>query len=123
MAKNDWDDIVKEKVSEELRHKTLARVRQEMDQKKNSNAFSWNWLLALVPGLAALVFFFNQQKEGSEEDDLPSLAVDDPQEDYLKELASLSDEEIDQYDEEMIEKLDFYKDLDVLEEWDGREES
>ncbi len=61
MVNNDWDDIVKEKVSEELRHKTLARVRQEMDQKKNSNAFSWNWLLALVPGLAALVFFFNQQ--------------------------------------------------------------
>ena len=121
MAKNDWDDIVEEKVSEELRHKTMARVRQELNQKKP--AFSWQWIWALIPGLAALVFFFNQKEWEKGSDPISPVAKGEGEEDYLTELASLSDKEVDQYDEELIERLDFYQDLDVLEEWDGREES
>ena len=117
MDKKDWEDIVKEPVSEELRHKTMVRARQELEQlEQGTSVFSLKWLIPVIPGLAALLFFINNRSSKNE----PSLLASD--EELLNELAQLEQEDIGEFDSEFFSDLDFYDDFEFLEEWDGEEE-
>ncbi|MCJ8277671.1 MAG: hypothetical protein MJK18_12575 [Bdellovibrionales bacterium] len=119
MNKNDWEDILKEPVSEELKHKTLARARQELDSV-STHSFDWRWLAALVPGLAALLIFI--RKRTDENTDIEtSLAQEDNE--FIDEIKDFSAEELAELEDDLLEDLEFYEDLDILEDWDGSEES
>ncbi len=114
MDKKDWEDIIKEPMSESLKARTMARVRQELDRNREVNSrFNWAWLIPLVPVLGALVLFVRQQKQG--EGQQSSLV----QTDYLDDLTQLSEAELADYDHELLTDLELLEELEVLEEWDG----
>ena len=117
MDKKDWDDIIEEPVSEELKHKTMVRVRQELE-KSSAKSFDFKWLALLVPGLAALLLFIRQKDDDGELSQ--TLAQED---DFIDEIKDLSLEELAELDDDFIDDLEFYEDLDILEDWDGSEES
>jgi hypothetical protein len=117
MSQENWDDILKEKVSEELRHKTMARARTELDHMGTHKTFSLSWLIPLVPALAALLFFIRSKE--SDESDLLAKS----EESFLKELENMSISELDDFDEDLVANLDFYENLDLLEDWDESGES
>ena len=116
MDKKDWEDIVKEPMSESLKARTMARVRQELDQKQAGFAFDWKWLMPLIPGMAVLLFFVNK-KEEKESEDLFTADLE-----YMDGLTELNEQELAELDDELFDDLDILEDLDVLEDWDGQSE-
>ncbi len=116
--RKDWDDIVKEPMSEGLKARTMARARQELDGlKEQKTRFSWVWLLPILPALGALVLFIRQRQE--DESVGPQIAETE----YFDELTDLTGDELDGLDHELLVDLELLDDLDVLEEWDGTTES
>lgn len=113
MDKNFWDDIVKEPMSEGLKARTLARARQELDANKAKSFFSIKLLAPLVPGLALLFFYIRQPK-----DDSSQVALQDYE--VMDDLMDMSSQELAELDEHLINDLEFFEDLEFLEEWDGR---
>lgn len=118
MSKKNWDDIVKEPMSESLRHRTEARIRKELEGNEKERKFSWNWLMPIAPALALALYILRKPWV---EDKNFQLAEDD--EEILNSLSELNAQEIESWDQDLIADLDFYTDLDVLEEWDGTDES
>lgn len=114
----DWEDTVKEKMSEELKHRTLVRVREELLAQKSSSRSRMKWLIPAVPGLAALLFLFRSPQDRSSGGALAEL--DD---EWLDEILEIDQSELDEFDAEMMADLELLEDLDVLEVWDGQEES
>ncbi len=116
MDRRDWEDIVKEPMSESLKARTMARARQELDEIRGQQSrFHWAWLLPILPALGALALFV-RQRQHDQADDLSLVASE---EEYLETWTQLSDEELVGLDHEMIRDLQLLEDLDVLEEWDG----
>ena len=116
MDKKDWDDIVKEPMSESLKARTMARARQELDQMQKNSVFEWKWLAPLIPGLALLLFFINRDEDTGTED---SLTADL---DYMDDLAELNEQELAELDDDILDDLDLLEDLDILEDWNGQSE-
>ncbi len=116
MDKKDWEDIVKEPMSESLKARTMARARQELDEmREQQSRLHWAWLVPILPALGALVLFVRQRQEDQTKNSV--LLVSDDE--YLDAWTQLSDDELAGLDHEMLRDLDLLEDLDVLEEWDG----
>jgi hypothetical protein len=91
-----WKDIFQEPVRREHADKVLQTVAHELEQNANKNKISrWAFLSALTAGVAGLVLWAKLSNE--------------PAEGELEILA---------LDEELLENLDFFDDLETLEEWD-----
>ncbi len=122
MKKPNWDDVTKEPMGESLKHRTLARAREELLTHEKEKSFSWStWLFPVVPALAALLFFTRNKKLEEDSAGAPLLTSSDKE--VLNTLEGLSETELDQLDPDLIANLDFYLELDILEEWDGTDES
>lgn len=122
MSKNKWDEILHEEVSEELKHRTMVRVRQELEALQEES--SWNFLKFLVPavsGLTAMVLVFRFWQQG--EDGSPPQVADNEDLDFLFEVAELVGDNEDEFDLDLIEDMELLEDLEVLEAWDGRDEA
>lgn len=114
MDKKDWEDIVKEPMSESLKARTLARARQELETIRDTQTrFQWAWLIPLIPVFGALMLFIRQRQDSVTGN--PQLA----ELDYLQQWMELSDEQLQDLDNELLADLELLEDLEILEEWDG----
>ena len=116
----DWDEVLKEDISPELEHKTMARVRQELEKRAETRANSW-WLpiVSLVPVLGLLMFFLRPGLEQREQILTSNEHIDEFFEIVdLLDIDSGEDMELSLFDE-----MELIEDLESLEEWDGREEA
>jgi hypothetical protein len=91
-----WKDIFNEPVRREHADKVLQAVACELEQNASKNKISrWAFLSALTAGVAGFVLWAKMSNE--------------PAEGELEILA---------LEEELLDDLDFFDELETLEEWD-----
>ena len=109
-----WEQTITEKVSPELAHRTLARVRRQLDENQQGQ-WDWSFIKYLIPastlGLGLLFYWRHQQNEVS-----PQRVEDD----LILAMEILEDIDIEELG--LLGELDSLEDLDLLEDWDGRTE-